>query len=447
MASRYGFVHTRNLLKSVKSGWLDVYPSQKFSKYVQYGSRSNGNIAYSSRLGQSFKKSEYNCLLHTSVTSEVLDDYFLEHDANGLNMQGTLRILLLLNATQNDSKSVLSLLKKAKINGVKPSADTVTSIIMAYIRNKNIDAAVNMYSTLQVDYPSYTLDHCKILDLGTLLIENGRTQEAVQMLKGHLQSEVKESFDMNLIRGNCKNLLIASAATCDYELTKQLFNMLLSGGLVKPDNFIVVTLLQCKLNSGDLSGAIDVIEDLYESYNLLPRRVEMLILIIRHLQNSNQNIELPNFVCSDSEQSVPASGLLERMFNLIVQRNNYRLAQHDLMFACLETGQPDEAKQILQNLGEEADVNLLNKMCKLYSKMELEDPLLHLLNISKGNDAVDRHKVFAALLHIYNVQNAAEKGLALHASMQEENLLPSKPFLSTLALLLTNNNIKIPLHI
>lgn len=45
------------------------------------------------------------------MTSEVMDDYLVKHDANCLSMQGTLRILLLLHATQNDTESVLRLIK------------------------------------------------------------------------------------------------------------------------------------------------------------------------------------------------------------------------------------------------------------------------------------------------------------------------------------------------
>lgn len=39
------------------------------------------------------------------------DEHLCEHQANGVNMQGTLRILLLLHATQNDSNSILNIMK------------------------------------------------------------------------------------------------------------------------------------------------------------------------------------------------------------------------------------------------------------------------------------------------------------------------------------------------
>ncbi|KAG7174050.1 Leucine-rich PPR motif-containing protein-like 2 [Homarus americanus] len=329
------------------------HSSRDFSRCIQYGIRSNPSIVSSPKISEPLEEKEHSFLPHTESKAEVLDDHLIEHEANGLSMQGTLRILLLLHATQDDTESVLNLLNKAKINHVKPSVETMARILVAYIRNKNVDAAINMYTSIQVAHPSYTLDCNKVLDLST---------------------------------------------TCDYKLTKQLLDTLLSAGLVRPENYIVVPLLQCKLNSGD-------------------------------------------------EQSDTANGLLEQMFSLIVHQYGSLQAQHDLMFACLETGCPDVARNVLQNLDEEVDVHQLTKMCKLYSKMEREDALLHLLSASRGNSVINRQIIFCSLLDIYNAQNDGKKGLSLWTLMQEENVSPSDPFLSSLATLLRTNNIMIPFKV
>lgn len=72
--------------------------------------------------------------------------------------------------------------------------------------------------------------------------------EAVEILKEYISNEVKKTVDTKQIRRNCRNLLIAAASTCNYDLTKELFSILHSGGLVEPDNLALGALVKCKLN-------------------------------------------------------------------------------------------------------------------------------------------------------------------------------------------------------
>lgn len=415
--------------------------SRRFSRSVQHAIRSN----MCDYLREGYPQKEQGHMFPQPRTLEVKDDYYLKHEANGLNIQGTLRILLLLHATQNDSESVLRLIKTAKAVGVKPSCETMASIVVAYIKNKNVDAALNMYSCILVEHPSVTLDYGMVINLCTLLVESGRNHEAIKTLKEHLELNVKKTDDIKKIRENCRDLLGAAATTCDYELTKQLFDVLLCGELVEPENFILVPLLQCKLNSDDLPGAVSVAETIYKTYNLLPKRMEILIFILCHYKDMKKKIPVPDFI-GGMEQSNADTNILEHMLNLITQCYGSIQAQHDLVFAYLETGLPDDARQVLQNLGKEVNVNQLNKMCKVYLKMEREDALLHFLNASRGNDFIDHEKIFSALLDMYNAQCAGDKALSLWTLMQKEGFTPSEAFLSTLASLLAYNKIPFPDH-
>ncbi|KAK8721005.1 hypothetical protein OTU49_012969 [Cherax quadricarinatus] len=135
------------------------------------------------------------------------------------------------------------------------------------------------------------------------------------------------------------------------------------------------------------------------------------------------------------------------MLNLIAECHGPRRARHDLLFACLEAGQPVEARKVVQNLGEELDMKLLNRQFDRYLKTEQDDALRHFLTASRGNTLVDRHRVFSSLLNIYYVQSAGDKALSLWTMMQEESLPPSETFLSTLASVLAANNMKIPFQI
>ena len=56
------------------------------------------------------------------------------------------------------------------------------------------------------------------------------------------------NFDTTNIRSNCRNLLLASASTMTSEETDSLFELLVVGGLVKPDTVTLGVLVKIRLN-------------------------------------------------------------------------------------------------------------------------------------------------------------------------------------------------------
>ncbi|XP_071537596.1 leucine-rich PPR motif-containing protein, mitochondrial-like isoform X2 [Panulirus ornatus] len=413
------------------------------NRSIQEAIRNNISIILDPKLGHPPKEQEYNILPHPkSMTVEELDGHIVELQAKGLNMRGTLRKLLLKHAARNETTRVLNLMRKAKDDGMGLSAGMMSSILMAYISNKNVDVAFEMYLSIQEEHPSFTLDCYKVIDLSTLCVENGRGQEAVALLQEYTSKEIKKTIDTKQIRRNCRNLLIAAATTCSYELTRKLFSILHSGGLVKPDNLTLGALVKCKLNSGDLTGAVEEVKMICKSYGHLPMKIEILIHLIHQFKDRSKRKD-PVDVDSKESPSTP-SDLLECIINLISQYHGSVQAHHDLLFACLEAGHPYDARNALQSMGKELDVNKLNRQVDRYSKMERDDVLLHLITASRGNTVIDRQKIFSSLLDVYYTQSAADKGLSLWTMMQEEDMSPSQPFLSTLASLLATNNMKIP---
>nr|UHY14113.1 LRPPRC [Cherax quadricarinatus] len=417
------------------------------NRSIQEAIRNNINIILDPRMGQPPKEQEYNILPHPrSMTLEELDGHMVELQSKGMNVRGTLRKLMLQHATKNQPQHVLALMKKAKEVGIKASAGMMAGIIAAYVSCRNADAALDMLSELQVQHAGFSLDSFKIIDLCTLLIEEGRSEEGVLLLEEYIEKNVKVAFDATGIRRNCRNLLMAAATTGDCELTSQLFSKLLGCGFVRADNLTLGALVKCRLNSGDLAAAVTEAETILKKYKCLPMRIEILIHLIHHLKCQNESMSCLD-ESRDSGKLNTAGNLLDHMLNLIAECHGPRRARHDLLFACLEAGQPVEARKVVQNLGEELDMKLLNRQFDRYLKTEQDDALRHFLTASRGNTLVDRHRVFSSLLNIYYVQSAGDKALSLWTMMQEESLPPSETFLSTLASVLAANNMKIPFQI
>lgn len=364
-----------------------------------------------------------------------LGGHLEELRAKGLNTRGSLRRLLLLRASKNDTAGVLELMRSASEDGQQLSAGMLSGVLMAYINNSNTEAALDMYSLLGTKHPSFKVDPYKVVDLCTLLIQNGRTTEANEILQEYFMKTDGKNVDTRQIRRNCRNLLLASASTGSSQETDKLFSLLLQGGLVEPDTVTLGMLVKSRLIRGDLAEAIEVARKVQQQYSCLPMRRELLIHLINHHHGSKDT------------ESVASYQLLQDMLDLIANVKGLRMARHDLLFAYLEAGRPAEARTVLRNLARSLDQRQLTRQLQYYVKTENEEALVHLLTASRGLQNTDRQVVYESLLNIYYVQSEGEKGLSLWTSMQEEDLTPSPSFLTTLAALLAACKIKIPFQI
>ncbi|KAK4314310.1 hypothetical protein Pmani_014379 [Petrolisthes manimaculis] len=417
-------------------------------KYSRCSSRSLHlckNVSQSSSGSERVSSSEHE-------TTGTDDDKLLEFVVNGQQLQGALWIMLLLHASQNDFNTVLALLKKAKAEGLEPSVRVMRDVVRAFIKNKNVDAVLYFHSTRgQPEQLSHTSTADTTVNLCTLLVEGGRGLVALKILKEFLSlgcQEVREE-ELKKIKADCRKLLDIAADKCDFNLTRELFEEMMGAGWIQPENFTVVPLLQCKMNSGDLAGVVDVAEQIFQDYKLLPKRMQVLIALLKDYTDRGLDVSVLtciNTVGDGSNNNDPIS----RLVSLITSCYGDVQARHDLFFACLESGQPTAAGQVLQNLGKEIDCAQVVKMCGLYGKAGREDALLHLLSIYQpghASFASIRCNMYSALLNVYVTRGGEEggsKALDLYRAMLSENLTPSPAFLTSLTHLLDAVGIELP---
>ncbi|KAK7060105.1 hypothetical protein SK128_010259 [Halocaridina rubra] len=432
----------RNILISENSADLLVARANDNIREVL---KDNLHVIVNQHIGQPPKEPAFGFLPHPNeMNIEELEGHLTELKTKYFKTRGTIRRLILLHAAQNNSQRVLSLLKEIEESEEKLSPGILASVFSTFVSLKNVEASLNMYHKLRKAYPSFTVDKYKIIDLCTLLIENGVIREAVEILENGLTLDGNTNDGQKLVRRNCKNLLKTAAQASDYETTKQVFNILKSRNVILPDNLMLGSLVKSRLLSGDLSVVVQEIKDIYKKYHQLPMKIEVLI----HLLNTDRSKIVSEKMDKKFEKPLSlADSLLEEVLNLIAQSSSKKGAYHDLLFACIEAGYPIEASQVLKTLGKDLNRNLLQRQCGRYTKTMREEPLLNLLIASRANPNISLEEIFKALLDIYYVQNDGNKGLSLWIRMQEENVLPSKSFLSTLATLLAANNMDIPFKV
>lgn len=378
---------------------------------------------------------------------QVQDDFFTQLHVRGQEMEGSLSLLLLLSARRDDTTSVHHLLEQARGAGVRPSGYTMEKLLNTYIKRKHLSAAVSLYGSIRREYAEAPIECCTVLHYCTMLVESQKCLEAAQTLREFVETGKRPEVPPKNTAESCKNLLGKAAEVGGYEVAKEMFELLLLGRLVDPGPQVVAPLLQSKLDRVDLPGSIEVAEYIYKNFNTLPKRMEILIRLMQHNPPTEENL-LP-VLRRDSSQTRQHSDLLGRMFELVQACYSPAQAQHDLLFASLESGYPVAARLVLQTLGDDVDSRQVLRMCKIYAKNQREAALEHLLVASKGMTNIDRLKICDFLLDAYSLNNkeGSERALCLWTSIQEEGLIPSSAFLSNLATLLKKGGVKVPFHV
>ncbi|KAG0702083.1 Leucine-rich PPR motif-containing protein, mitochondrial [Chionoecetes opilio] len=240
----------------------DLLTSQ-FSQPLQEAVRDNLPLVLQAGQGQP-PQDQNSSLPHpviphpSNMKEEELEGHIEELRSKGLNTRGSLRRLLLLRASKNDKAGVLQLMQSASEEGQRPSAGMLSSVLMAYVNNGNTEAALDMLFRLATEYPNFTVDSYKIVDLCTLLTQSGRAPEAMEILQDYIMKS-NENIVPKQLRRNCRNLLMASAGTSKPEETEKLFDALLLGGFVRPDSLSLGPLVKSRLNRlGDASYPNDI---------------------------------------------------------------------------------------------------------------------------------------------------------------------------------------------
>ncbi|KAK3858198.1 hypothetical protein Pcinc_035589 [Petrolisthes cinctipes] len=459
--------------------------SERSNLVIQEAIRRSSGFVLDPALGSPPLEKEYNILPHPrKMNVEELGDHLVELDAKGLNQRGTIRRLILSQATTattpdistnttsppttsdisaksvmptttpaapappstSTSEAILGLAHRASGEGMKLSPGMISSVLKAQINSKDLDAARDTLTELHALHPTFHLDHYKVIDLCTLMVEEGQGAEAVKTLRQHLLVEVKNGTRdatktyPKQIRRNCRNLLVASARTGDYSQTRDLLDLLLTRGLVTPDTLIMGALVKCRLASGDLAGAVKETEEIVEQHKCLPMAVETLINLIHSCGDDGRE-----------NKEGEAWTLVQRMVDIIASHSSTSHAHHTLLFACLEGNRPIFAARIFKNLKRKLNRQRIQKQVERYGQTQQTLPLLHLLAASSLAHAAlsvtSRQHIYSTLLEIYAVQGEVDKGLALWTQLQEEDLPSSPAFLASLSDLLKAHGRAVPFQI
>lgn len=116
------------------------------------------------------------------MTVEELECHLLELENKNMETRGVLRKLIQVHSSTGNHKRATELRNKFISLGYTESAGMKASVMYNYVQLKDLSAALDLYQEIKLLYPRFRMDNFKAVDLAALLVENGKTEDALDVL-------------------------------------------------------------------------------------------------------------------------------------------------------------------------------------------------------------------------------------------------------------------------
>uniref|UniRef100_A0A7N6A9U3 PROP1-like PPR domain-containing protein n=1 Tax=Anabas testudineus TaxID=64144 RepID=A0A7N6A9U3_ANATE len=242
---------------------------------------------------------------------------------------------------------------------------------------------------------------------------------AVEMLKEMKEKEVVlNDSHVGMLFHLLNSVVIKGGPSAVQQLQDTIFAL----GLAKPSANLCSPLITAYLNSEDLSGAVDAVQECQRLYKYLPRLHDILVGLVEK---------------GDTD-------LLQKAIDFVSQERGEMTMLYDLFFAFLQTGRYREARKIIETPGLRAKPGRLQwfaEKCIFANQMET---LEQMVDMTAKLFECDRDELYSYILRLCKETNDWKKAEAVWMKMQEENVIPRERTLRLLASILRSNGQEVP---
>ncbi|KAK0177466.1 hypothetical protein PV328_001517 [Microctonus aethiopoides] len=300
------------------------------------------------------------------------------------------------------------------------SAPVLAQAIDLFCHEGNLEAAeeyVNKLNSLE----GAKLDNPKIIRYATLLIKNGRFNDAVTFISNQPDGIHTEhtSRALSLAIRDLFDVLIEAK---QLESINQMLDILKSKKFVIPDNNSLGPLVKYHMVNNDLEKALEAYERACIDYKCTPYK----------------NVLAKAFIENEDANS------LQKLTDLSTEVHGETNALIDLAFAFFDCNRLRQAQKILETSAVPINNERLTNIINHFVRFERYDELEKLVQVMKGVTRIDRGHLYMNLLNVYDKINNWKNGLALWTEMQEDDIQPTAQFLQKLSILLNRNGQEIP---
>ncbi|XP_013886428.1 leucine-rich PPR motif-containing protein, mitochondrial [Austrofundulus limnaeus] len=316
------------------------------------------------------------------------------------------------------SKKDLQNALELKLQHQKEMTPAAYSILISMCcHHNNVEEALDLKRELSCMDSSYALDASKSITLVKTLIQNGKIEEAVDLLK-----EMKAK-NVELTNIHIDSLFhMFNLMKDDIPTLRRLQETIFSLGLAKPSTNLCSPLISAYLSSNDVAGALDAAMECQTLYHKFPLTHSILVALVEK---------------GDTD-------LLQKALDFISREYGEMAMMYDLLFVFLQTGRYNEARKIIKTPGLKAKPGRFHwfaEKCIFNNEMEVLEQFVEMTGTLFDSD---RDEMYSYIFRLCKETNNWKKAEAAWTKMQEENVIPRERTLRLLANILKSNGQEVP---
>lgn len=356
------------------------------------------------------------------LSVEQLEKLIQQQDAKGENSRGLKRFLLSALIKTKDVPKVEAAMARLETEGYVMTSGVYAQLIDLYSQQDLAEKALQTFKKIRTKEPDFALDDFKVIRLVSLLVANGKVDEALQFLEENKKAEIDPnslSFNYN---ATCWRILNDLADTGNSTDLTRIFDKLEQCHFIEVNNVLLGPLVKVHLVNKDNQKAVDVFEAISTKHNCTPWKNDLACKLIQAEDATN----------------------LQRVTDLSTNIHGEVNSLYDLVFSFVDCGRIRQARKILETPGLRSRPQKINVACERYQQEGKVQSLEGLAEATKDLNHIDRSDIYFNLLLSYRNNNQPEKALGLWTKMQEEDISPTDQFLTTLGTFLQDNNLEVP---
>lgn len=232
-----------------------------------------------------------------------------------------------------------------------------SQIIGLYLRGNNLRAAMELYSEIQSESTTFTLNQSMGMVLIQFLFDNDRIKDAIELTK----CIKKEQAPMDSYT-KWKSVLIAAEQRCTESEFEELYAILLSKKVILANSSVLAPLIHRYLETGHLEKAVQSFYTISGTYRVTPCLNKLLVKLIEKKEVEH----------------------LERVVTIALELYG-KSSLYELACAFIECNRVIEAKNIFEKLARISQSPVLQQKADYFYAIGKDECLVRLLH------AVDDH--------------------------------------------------------
>uniref|UniRef100_A0A1B0ABF4 PROP1-like PPR domain-containing protein n=1 Tax=Glossina pallidipes TaxID=7398 RepID=A0A1B0ABF4_GLOPL len=360
-----------------------------------------------------------------TLSVEELERFIANVEAKGENSQNLKRLLLNACFRSKNLEKTLEVMKNLENENFQIGSGIYAQLIDLYVYHDRIEDALAVYQKVKAKEPNFLLDNLKTVGVAEMLLKQDRFEDALNFLEKNKKETVNDLDTNYNYTSRLWRMLNALADSANVEKLQKVFDTLVGGNYVIPNNVLLGPLIKVHLVRDDIPKAMQAFEKICDEYKSTPWKNELARRLIQTEDATN----------------------LQKLTDLSTNIHGEINSLYDLVFSFVECGRIRQARKILETPGLRVRPHRIDTACERYKNEGMVESLEGLVEATKDLNHIDRDKIYYTLLLSYCKIDDVNKALGLWTKMQEEDVTPSDAFLLKLAKLLESKNMKIPFSV